>query len=122
MSIEPSSVASPAVVDAAVVDAAVVDQSTVDAFHHLYYNTPGRTWTNTYWMGNQVLKYPLWIYQEILYDMRFNRPRPCRHHRHRFAYSSREKSYMTCHPRGYLRRSLTMQMPELIGLEAKWNE
>jgi cephalosporin hydroxylase len=47
-------------------------QTTVDAFHRLYYETSERTWTKTYWMGTPVQKCPLdlWIYQEILYELR----------------------------------------------------
>lgn len=49
-----------------------VVQATVDAFHRLYYARLERTWTQTYWMGIKVLKCPLdlWIYQEILYEIR----------------------------------------------------
>ncbi len=34
-----------------------------NAFHELYYNSPARTWQNTYWMGVRVAKCPLdlWI-------------------------------------------------------------
>jgi cephalosporin hydroxylase len=47
-------------------------QATVDAFHRLYYETSGRTWMKTYWMGLPVMKCPLdlWIYQEILHELR----------------------------------------------------
>lgn len=45
------------------------------AFHDLYYNGPpdeGCTFHRTYWMGVQTLKCPLdlWIYQEILSEVR----------------------------------------------------
>ncbi|HEY3876254.1 MAG TPA: CmcI family methyltransferase [Candidatus Kapabacteria bacterium] len=40
-------------------------------FHKLYYysNVAGKTWSDTWWMGTQVLKCPLdlWIYQEIIH-------------------------------------------------------
>jgi cephalosporin hydroxylase len=51
---------------------AVTVQATVDAFHRLYYAQLERTWTQTYWMGTVVLKCPLdlWIYQEILHEVR----------------------------------------------------
>lgn len=46
----------------------------VDGFHWLFFLSgfAGKTWTNTYWMGVQTLKCPfdLWIYQEILYELR----------------------------------------------------
>jgi cephalosporin hydroxylase len=47
-------------------------QTTVDAFHRLYYAQLERTWSQTYWMGTPVLKCPLdlWIYQEILHEVR----------------------------------------------------
>lgn len=47
-------------------------QDTVDAFHRLYYARLDRTWTQTYWMGVPTLKCPLdlWIYQEILHEVR----------------------------------------------------
>jgi len=47
-------------------------QSVVDAFHRLYYARLERTWAHTYWMGVTTLKCPLdlWIYQEILCEVR----------------------------------------------------
>jgi len=50
----------------------VFRQSVIDLFHYLYYNNRKRTWQNTYWMGVRVSKTPLdlWIYQEILWDVR----------------------------------------------------
>lgn len=46
----------------------------VDGFHHLYYEAAraGGTWASTYWMGVKTLKCPLdlWIYQEILCEVR----------------------------------------------------
>jgi cephalosporin hydroxylase len=38
----------------------------------LYYNMGKRTWDETYWMGTKLLKCPLdlWIYQELLYELR----------------------------------------------------
>jgi cephalosporin hydroxylase len=67
--------------DEDIADAAVVGendmtveavQSVVDAFHRLYYARLERTWAHTYWMGVTTLKCPLdlWIYQEILYEVR----------------------------------------------------
>jgi cephalosporin hydroxylase len=44
----------------------------INQFHRLYYQTPVpvRTWHKTYWLGAQVLKCPLdlWNYQEIIYE------------------------------------------------------
>jgi cephalosporin hydroxylase len=44
----------------------------VAQFHRLFYGSSERTWGNTYWLGHQVLKYPLdlWLYQENLYEVR----------------------------------------------------
>jgi cephalosporin hydroxylase len=42
-------------------------------FHRLYYHTPiPPTWTRTTWLGTTILKCPLdlWIYQEILYELK----------------------------------------------------
>ena len=41
-------------------------------FHSLYYSSPERTWKNTRWMGHRTMKCPLdlWIYQEILYELK----------------------------------------------------
>lgn len=46
----------------------------VDAFHHLYYDHPDATWDNTYWMGVPTQKCPLdlWVYQEIIFEVRPN--------------------------------------------------
>ena len=44
----------------------------VTLFGKLYFKHPARTWHNTYWMGQPVMKTPLdlWIYQEILYELK----------------------------------------------------
>lgn len=41
-------------------------------FHKMYYDTEKRTWGNTFWFGVQVNKCPLdlWIYQEILHEVK----------------------------------------------------
>ncbi len=46
----------------------------VDNFHKLYYDSDWRTWKNTYWLGVPVQKCPLdlWIYQEIIWNVRPN--------------------------------------------------
>jgi cephalosporin hydroxylase len=45
-------------------------RSIADQFHELYYDS--WVWRNTYWMGVRTLKCPLdlWIYQEILFELR----------------------------------------------------
>jgi cephalosporin hydroxylase len=49
-----------------------LEASIVWAFHRLYYSYGSRTWSNTYWLGTQTQKCPLdlWIYQEILHELR----------------------------------------------------
>ncbi len=44
----------------------------IDAFHKLYYNAEDETWQSTRWLGVRALKLPLdlWIYQEILDDVK----------------------------------------------------
>jgi cephalosporin hydroxylase len=51
---------------------ALVDNCVVWAFHRLYYQSGSRTWSNTFWLGTQAQKCPLdlWIYQEILHELR----------------------------------------------------
>lgn len=41
-------------------------------FHFVYYFNHSRTWNNTYWLGKNVQKCPLdlWIYQEIIYNLK----------------------------------------------------
>jgi cephalosporin hydroxylase len=65
---------------AARVDVAIRDRSWKDPivrqvvrqFHRIYYTASRRTWRNTYWRGVRVLKCPLdlWVYQEILHEVR----------------------------------------------------
>lgn len=47
------------------------ERSVLDEFHKLYYysSVAGKTWSDTWWQGIQVLKCPLdlWIYQEIIF-------------------------------------------------------
>lgn len=47
------------------------EKTIIDNFHKLYYHK-GSTWQKTYWMGVPVQKLPsdLFIYQEILYEIR----------------------------------------------------
>lgn len=50
------------------------DPDPISLFHQLYYDSGqnGGTWNNTYWMGVPILKCPLdlWIYQEILFEIK----------------------------------------------------
>jgi cephalosporin hydroxylase len=51
------------------------DKIVVDRFHDLYYNGPegtGPIFTQTYWFNTPCLKCPLdlWIYQEIIAEIR----------------------------------------------------
>ncbi len=50
------------------------EKQIVKYFHELYYNSPGQTWQNTFWMGIPIWKCPLdlWVYQEMIYEMRPN--------------------------------------------------
>jgi cephalosporin hydroxylase len=47
-------------------------EAIVNLFHILYYHSYERTWGNTFWLGIPVQKCPLdlWIYQEILYELK----------------------------------------------------
>ena len=44
----------------------------VRRFHRIYYSANRRTWRNTHWRGVPVFKCPLdlWVYQEILHEVR----------------------------------------------------
>ena len=50
------------------------EKSIVSPFHKLYYDTHvfGKTWGNTFWLGIPTQKCPLdlWIYQEIIFEVR----------------------------------------------------
>ncbi len=52
----------------------LVARTIANQFHRLYYYTPvpERTWHRTYWLGIPLLKCPfdLWLYQEILHQVR----------------------------------------------------
>lgn len=49
-----------------------IRKSIVREFQRLYYNTRSRTWQNTWWLGVPVIKCPLdlWVYQEILFELK----------------------------------------------------
>ena len=49
-----------------------VQRTVIDQFHRLYYKRGRQTWRNTYFLGARVWKSPLdlWIYQEMLHELR----------------------------------------------------
>ena len=49
-----------------------VQRAVANAYHRLYYYNRERTWQNTRWLGHEIQKLPLdlWIYQEIINDVR----------------------------------------------------
>jgi cephalosporin hydroxylase len=49
-----------------------VRNTIVKEFQRLYYNTRSRTWQNTRWLGVPIIKCPfdLWVYQEILFELK----------------------------------------------------
>src|ERR1017187_7053232 len=50
------------------------ERDVIREFHKLYYysSVAGKTWSDTWWQGIQVLKCPLdlWIYQEIIFRLK----------------------------------------------------
>ena len=48
------------------------EQDLINSFHQLYYDRKQHTWGDTRWLGVPVQKCPLdlWIYQEIVYEIR----------------------------------------------------
>ena len=48
----------------------------VKNFHKLYYKSSQRTWMNTFWFGVPCWKCPLdlWIYQEVIFEVKPDRP------------------------------------------------
>ncbi|MEZ5117519.1 MAG: CmcI family methyltransferase [Candidatus Nanopelagicales bacterium] len=51
---------------------APIVQAIADQYHRLYYHRAPRTWRNTFYRGNRILKLPLdmWVYGEILWDLK----------------------------------------------------
>lgn len=53
-----------------------LEKEIVDQFHKLYYDSHifGKTWGATFWLGIPTLKCPLdlWIYQEIIFEVKPN--------------------------------------------------
>ena len=52
--------------------AAITDRRVVRPFHRLFYDSGAQTWSNTYWLGVPAQKCPfdLWVYQEMLAELR----------------------------------------------------
>jgi cephalosporin hydroxylase len=52
--------------------AAITDRRVVRPFHRLFYASGKQTWSNTQWLGVAAQKcaFDLWIYQEILHELR----------------------------------------------------
>ena len=52
--------------------AALLQRWVIDQFHRMYVAYPERTFADTNWMGVQIIKCPLdlWIYQEIIHELR----------------------------------------------------
>jgi cephalosporin hydroxylase len=48
------------------------ERRVVRPFHRLFYESGVRTWSNTRWLGTPAQKCPfdLWVYQELLYELR----------------------------------------------------
>jgi cephalosporin hydroxylase len=48
------------------------EQRVVRSFHRLFYDSDAQTWLNTRWLGVPVQKCPfdLWVYQELLHELR----------------------------------------------------
>jgi cephalosporin hydroxylase len=47
-------------------------QRRIAAFHRLYFESHGRTWKNTQWLGVRAYKNPLdlWVYQELVFAVK----------------------------------------------------
>ena len=47
-------------------------KNVIDRFHKLYYTSEDETWKNTFWLGTPTQKCPLdlWIYQEIIFNIK----------------------------------------------------
>ena len=52
--------------------AAITDRRVVRPFHRLFYDSGAQTWSNTFWLGIPAQKCPfdLWVYQEMLAELR----------------------------------------------------
>jgi cephalosporin hydroxylase len=48
------------------------DRRVVRPFHRLFYNSGRQTWSNTHWLGVPAQKcaFDLWVYQEMLHELR----------------------------------------------------
>jgi cephalosporin hydroxylase len=52
--------------------AAITERRVVRPFHRLFYNSGKQTWSNTHWLGVAAQKcaFDLWVYQEMLHELR----------------------------------------------------
>lgn len=52
--------------------AASRDRRVVRPFHRLFYNSGKQTWSDTHWLGVRAQKcaFDLWVYQELLHELR----------------------------------------------------
>jgi cephalosporin hydroxylase len=51
---------------------AITEHRVVRPFHRLFYDSGKQTWSNTYWLGVAAQKcaFDLWVYQEMLHELR----------------------------------------------------
>jgi cephalosporin hydroxylase len=51
---------------------ALRERRVVQPFHRLFYNSGKQTWSNTHWLGVPAQKcaFDLWVYQELLHELR----------------------------------------------------
>ncbi len=51
---------------------AITERRVVRSFHRLFYDSGKQTWSNTHWLGVPAQKcaFDLWVYQEMLHDLR----------------------------------------------------
>lgn len=51
---------------------AITERRVVRPFHRLFYDSGKQTWSNTYWLGVPAQKcaFDLWVYQEMLHELR----------------------------------------------------
>lgn len=56
----------------AILPSETLRRATIDQFHRIYYHSPKQTWRNTFYRGVPIWKCPLdlWLYQEILHEVR----------------------------------------------------
>jgi len=51
---------------------AITERRVIRPFHRLFYNSGKHTWSNTHWLGVPAQKcaFDLWVYQEMLHELR----------------------------------------------------